>query len=168
MEEIRNKVAESGIITLDLNDYRPEGQRIEIDIASQLWQGIALKEQDYRQWLKSVDWSGYSEKHVAIHCSAEAIVPSWAFMLLSAELEPHAATLYFGNLAGLEEALFKERIEESNFSEFIDKRIMLKGCGDSVPMGSYLYLTKKLRPLVKSLMFGEPCSAVPVYKASKK
>ncbi len=89
-------------------------------------------------------------------------------MLLSAELEPHAATLYFGNLAGLEEALFKERIEESNFSEFIDKRIMLKGCGDSVPMGSYLYLTKKLRPLVKSLMFGEPCSAVPVYKASKK
>lgn len=168
MDEIRNKVAESGIITLDLNDYRPHGKRREIDIAEQLWQGIALKEKDYRDWIKSVDWTEYAEVHVAIHCSADAIVPSWAYMLLAAELEPHVATLYFGDLIGLEELLFKEAIDKLDFTEHSDKRIMLKGCGDSVPMGSYLYLTKKLRPVVKSLMFGEPCSAVPVYKAPRK
>jgi hypothetical protein len=165
MDEIRNKIAESGIITLDLNDYRPSGTRVMIDITEQLWQGIVLKEKDYREWIKSVDWTTYQGQHVAIQCSADAIVPSWAFMLLAAQLEPYASSLFFGDLSGLEESLYKDAIDKESFDMYANKRVMLKGCGDSVPTGSYLYLTEKLIPLVKSLMFGEPCSAVPVFKA---
>jgi len=165
MDEIRNKIAESGIITLDLNDYRPSGARVMIDIANQLWQGIVLKEKDYRDWIKSVDWATFQGQHVAIQCSADAIVPSWAFMLLAAQLEQYATSLFYGDLNGLEESLYKEAIDKESFDEYANKRVMLKGCGDSVPMGSYLYLTERLTPLVKSLMFGEPCSAVPVFKA---
>lgn len=165
MDEIRNRIAESGIITLDLNDYRPGGTRVQVDISEQLWQGIALKEKDYRVWIKSVDWTAYQGQHVAIHCSVDAIIPSWAYMLLAAQLGPYASSLHYGDLNGLEEALYKQAIDKESFDEYANKRVMLKGCGDSVPMGSYLYLTDKLIPLVKSLMFGEPCSAVPVFKA---
>jgi hypothetical protein len=163
-EEIVNKVAQSGIITLDLSEMRPSGERVLLDIAPQLWQGIALKEKDFRDWVKETDWSSYSGKHVAVTCSADAIIPSWAYMLLSTELSPCASTLFFGDLDGLEEMLFKTAIEELNLSSYTNARIMLKGCGDKVPTGSYLYLTAALRPVVSSLMFGEPCSAVPVYK----
>lgn len=168
MDEIRNKVAESGIVTLDLNTYRPAGDRVAIDIAAQLWEGIALREKDYRLWISETDWTDYANNHVAIYCSADAIVPSWAYMLLGAVLEPIAATLFFGDLKGLEEQLFHQAISNQDWSEYTDKRIMLAGCGDAVPTGSYLYLTQKLTPVVKTLMFGEPCSAVPVYKAPKR
>ncbi|NND95524.1 MAG: DUF2480 family protein [Flavobacteriales bacterium] len=167
-DEIVNKVAQSGIITLDLASFRPEGARVTIDIADHLWQGIALKEKDFRDWIKSVDWSSYQGKHVAIFCSADAVIPSWAYMLLSSHLSPFAATIHYGDESSLEEILFRNSIMEMNFEKYTDERIMLKGCGDSVPMGSYVYLTNALTPVVKSLMFGEPCSAVPVYKAKKK
>ncbi|NND93663.1 MAG: DUF2480 family protein [Flavobacteriales bacterium] len=167
-DEIVNKVAQSGIITLDMASFRPEGERVAIDIADHLWQGIALKEKDFRDLIKSVDWSSYEGKHVAIFCSADAVIPSWAFMLLSTELNPYATTIHYGSLATLEEYLFRCSIESADLSEYKEKRIMLAGCGDSVPMGSYVYLTSALTPIVKSLMFGEPCSAVPVYKNKKK
>lgn len=163
-EAIVNKIAQSGIITLDLSEMRPKGDRVLLDIAPHLWQGIALKEKDFRQWVKETDWTSFKGKHVAVTCSADAIIPSWAFMLLGTELTPYAATLFFGDLDGLEELLFKKAIEHMDLTRYKDARIMLKGCGDKVPSGSYLYLTSALQPVVKSLMFGEPCSAVPVFK----
>lgn len=168
MEGIRNKVAESGIITLDPSDFRPEGKSALIDIAGQLWQGIALKEKDFRDWIKETDWSQYAERHVAVHCSVDAVIPSWAYMLIASALEPYAASIHFGDLKSLSERRFKEAIDQADMSPYQDQRIMLKGCGDAVPTGAYLYLTHRLQGLVRSLMFGEPCGAVPIYKAAKK
>ena len=167
MGEIVNKVAQSGIITFDLSSIRPKGERVSIDIAAQLWQGIALKEKEFREWIKANDWTSFKGKHVSIYCSADAIIPSWAYMLISAELEPFAETVCFGESQHLEEILYRKAIEELDLTPYADALVMLKGCGDKVPMGSYIYLTQKLRPVVKSLMFGEPCSAVPVFKAKK-
>ena len=168
MDEIVNKVAQSGIITFNLDSIRPKGAREHIDIAPQLWQGIALKEKDFRDWIKNNDWSQFKDKHIAISCSVDAIIPSWAFMLIASEVEPYAHTVCYGTLDELEEIIYRKAIDELDLSIYAGVRIMLKGCGDKVPMGSYIYLTQILTPLVKSLMFGEPCSAVPVFKASKK
>lgn len=165
--EIVNKVAQSGIETLDLASLRPAGQRRSIDVAEVLWQGIALKETDFRQWVKETDWSAYTGTQVAVHCSADAIVPSWVYMVLGSELAPYAETVHFGDLASLEEYLYARHISQMDLSVYRDSRIMLKGCGEEVPTGAYLYLTQRLREVAKSVMFGEPCSAVPVYKRKK-
>jgi S-adenosylmethionine/arginine decarboxylase-like enzyme len=168
MDEIVNKVAQSGLVTIDLQDWRPEGARAVVDIKERLWEGIALKEKDFRTWVSEWDWTAYAGQHVAVTCSADAIIPSWAYMLLSSALTPHAKTIVFGDADALESVLFKSKIDSVELAEYTDARVIVKGCGQGVPTSAYLYLTHKLQPVVKSLMFGEACSTVPVYKAPKK
>jgi len=167
-EGIVNKVAQSGLINLDLQSLRPNGVRYFIDIKEQLWQGIALKEKEFRSWVKEHDWNQYREGHVAVGCSEDAIIPSWAYMLIASKLQGIAQTIIFGGLEQLETQLFKEAIRSMDMEAYEDGRVLVKGCGEGVPQSAYLYLTQRLQPTVKSLMFGEACSSVPVYKAPRK
>ncbi len=167
MEPIVNKVASSGLITLNLEDYFPEQERVLFDLKPWLFQELILKEKDFRDNLKSHDWSFYANKYVAVICSADAIVPAWAFMLLFSHLEPFAKKIIFGDLKRLEEEIFEEIISNLDISPFIDQRVVIKGCSNKdIPVFTYAALTAKLRPHVKSIMFGEPCSTVPIYKKS--
>jgi len=162
---IENKVAKSGIITLDLEELKPHWDITSIDLTDYLWQGIALKEKDFRAALADTDWSLLQGKHVFIHCSSDAIIPSWAFMLLAKEVSPFAATVVVGSESDLEKKLWADLIAQIDESEYQDKRVILKGCSNQViPQSVYFELSSKLIPVVKSLMFGEPCSTVPVYK----
>lgn len=168
MDEIVNKVAKSGLINLDIKSFRPEGERVVIDLKDILWQGIALKEKDFRAHIKSNDWTQYKDKFVALDCSVDAIIPNWAYMLLAVSLEGIAKLVHVGTKEQLEEILFKQSIENFDASMYEDERIILKGCSDYfVPRTAYFQLAEKLKPIVKSLMFGEPCSTVPVYKKPK-
>jgi hypothetical protein len=163
--EIVNKVAQSGLVSFDLGLYYHQGERVVYDLQQNLFQGLILREKDFRDFIKSHDWSQYQGKNVAIICSADAIVPTWAFMLLATKLEPFANMLVFGDLNDLEDALFKDALNKINLEEFRDQRVVVKGCGDlPVPTSAYVEITRKLRPLVKSIMYGEPCSTVPLYK----
>lgn len=163
---IVNKVANSGLINIDLEDYYIKGMRRQIDIAEQLFMGQILKEKDFREWLKNQDWSVYSDAYVAVHCSADAIIPVWAYMLLSAHLEPFAKRVVFGDLEALESELYKEIIDDLDVSSFNDQRLIIKGCGNlPVPRAAFVMLTNKLRPIAKSIMYGEACSTVPIYKS---
>ena len=168
MEEIVNRVASSPLISLNLEDYYPQGERVLYDLKDNLFQGMILKEKDFREFVKNHDWSQYEGKYVAITCTADAIVPTWAYMLLASKIEPIAKNVVFGDLKSLEEQLMKGAIDEINPEEFRDTKVVVKGCGD-LPIGEFAYveLTKKLRPVVSSLMFGEPCSTVPIYKRPK-
>jgi len=168
MDEIVNKVAQSGLINLDIKSFRPDGERVVIDLKDILWQGIALKEKDFREFIKTHDWPQYQDKFVAIDCSVDAIIPNWAYMLLAVSLEGFAKVVNVGNAEQLEEVLFKQSISNFDSSPYKDERIILKGCSDYfVPRTAYFQLAEKLKPIVKSLMFGEPCSTVPVYKKPK-
>lgn len=168
-EEIVNKVAASGLITIDLEEYYPAGDRVAYDIADNLWQGLALKEKDFRAFVKEHDWTQYTGKHVAIFCSADAIVPTWAYMLLASVLQPHAASVVFGSLETLETVLFERALESIKPADFQDARVVIKGCGNlPVPSSAYVALTEKLRPVVRSIMYGEPCSTVPIWKRPRK
>lgn len=168
-EEIVNKVAQSGLITLDLEEYYPEGDRVLYDITDNLWQGIALKEKDFRAFVKEHDWGQYAGKFVAVYCSADAIVPTWAYMLLASKLQPTAAKVVFGTLETLNTVIFNEALAKIDVVQYKDARVILKGCGKlPVPESAYVELTNLLLPHVKSLMFGEPCSTVPIYKQPKK
>lgn len=165
MEPIRNKVKESGLITLDLENFKPDIEVVEIDIADQLWQGIALKEKDFRSWIKENDWNKYEGVAVNIHCSADAIVPTWAYMLVSAQLNSIASKVMVGSKESLLEALITDKIQGLDLSEYKDGRVIIKGCSDiTSPAYSMVELVKHLQPVVKSIMYGEPCSAVPVFK----
>lgn len=167
-DEIINKVAGSGLVTIDLETFFPEGERVLFDIKPLLFQELILKEKDFREYIKNEDWSKYKNKFVAIVCSSEAIVPTWAYMLLSLQLEPFAKKIVFGNLEELEIILFEEAINKMDLSQYKDARIVIKGCSKkSVPINAYLKLSTVLRPIVKSIMYGEPCSTVPLYKAKK-
>ncbi len=164
MEPIVNKVAESGLITLDLAPYLPD-QITVFDLKPFLYMEMILKEKDYRAALQSHDWEQYSGKNVAVLCSADAIVPVWAYMLAATYLEPVAASVFFGTEEELTKKLLCERINAIALDEFTDKRVVIKGCGDvAIPDAAYLAVTAHLRPVVKSLMYGEPCSTVPIYK----
>ena len=164
-DEIVNRVASSGLITFNLEDLYPEGERVLYDIKDNLWQGIALKEKDFREFVKDHDWSVYKDKYVALHCSVDAIVPTWAYMLLTTKLQPYARKVIFGDLAQLETFLFEERLAALNPEDYRDTRVVVKGCSDkSVPPEAYVKLTALLQPVVKALMYGEPCSTVPLYK----
>ncbi len=168
MSEIINRVAKSGLITLDLSDLRPDGERVTIDIKDQLWQGIALKEKDFRAFVKETDWSTYQDKYVAIHCSADAIIPTWAYMLLTTALTPFAKKVCFGSLVDLESLLMEEEIQSMDIGQYHDARIVIKGCGDeSIPPHAYVALTQKLQKVAKTIMYGEPCSTVPLWKKPK-
>lgn len=165
MDEIINKVQQSGLITIDLEELYPKGERVEYDIAQNLWQGLALKEKEFREFISANNWSVYKEKYVAIHCSADAIIPTWAFMLLSSALQPYAKKIVFGTKEDLEKNIFAELISAIDENKYKDARVVIKGCSDlPVPVSAYVDLTNKLLPVVKSLMFGEPCSTVPIFR----
>jgi hypothetical protein len=164
--EITNKVANSGLVTIDLEEYITPGERILFDIKPLLFQELILKEKDFREFIKTNDWSIYKDKLVALSCSADAIVPTWAYMLLTLALEPFAKKIIFGNLSELENLLFAEKLSQLDISKYKDARIVVKGCGDKpLPTNAYIQITALLKPLVKSIMYGEPCSTVPLYKA---
>ena len=136
-----------------------------IDVKNNLFQGLILKEKDFREFVKNEDWKKYQDKFVAITCSADAIVPTWAFMLIATSLQPFAKKFVFGDLKTLETILFNEALSKINPEAFKEKRVVIKGCGEiPVPESAYVELTRILTPVVKSIMFGEPCSTVPVFK----
>ncbi len=163
--EIKNKVAESGIVTLNLEDFYTGGERLVFDLKPLLFEELVLKEKDFRQFIKDHDWSAYAGKHIAVTCTADAIIPMWAYMLVSSSLTPYAATIVVGDLEQLETRLFMNALSGVNTDAFRDKRVVIKGCGDiSIPVSAYTEISRMLRPVVKSLMYGEPCSTVPVYK----
>jgi hypothetical protein len=167
-EEIVNRVASSGIISLDLEDLYHKGERVIYDIKDNLWQGMILREKDFREFLKSHDWSQYQGKNVAIICSEDAIVPTWAYMLLAVQLEPYANSFIFGDLNQLEAKLFDDAIHQINLEDYRGKRVVVKGCSKVVvPISAYVEISRLLKPIVQSLMFGEPCSTVPLYKRPK-
>ncbi|MBL7890634.1 MAG: DUF2480 family protein [Bacteroidetes bacterium] len=167
-DQLINKVAQSGIISIDLEEFYPAGERILFDIKDLLFQGLILKEKDFREFIKNEDWAKYKDKYVAITCSADAIVPTWAYMLLATQLEPFANKVVFGNLEVLETVLYDEILSKLNPNDYKDARVVIKGCGSlPVPIAAYVELTRILRPHAKSIMYGEPCSTVPLYKKAK-
>lgn len=168
-EPIRNKVAESGIVSLDLAPFIPSAESLALfDMQPFLFMGLVLREKDYRAALLTHDWTQYDGKHVGIICSTDAIVPVWAYMLAATYLQPVAASVHFAFGEGLKMAVIIALIASLDTSEYVGKRVVLKGCGDvEIPEAAYVAATVKLRPLVKSIMYGEPCSTVPVYKAPK-
>ncbi|MBL0105687.1 MAG: DUF2480 family protein [Bacteroidetes bacterium] len=162
---IDNKVANSGLITFNLEDHYPEGERVQFDYKPWLFQELILKEKDFREYLKNHDWSQYQNKYVAVTCSADAIIPAWSYMLIFSKLEPFAKKIVFGDLNTLEEKIFDEILSKLDVEAYRDQRIVIKGCSNKpIPVSVYASLTALLQPVVKSIMFGEPCSTVPVYK----
>lgn len=167
-DTIINKVASSGIITLDLEELYPQGERLVFDLKPLLWQEIALKEDDLRAFCKTHDWSQYRGKFVSVCCSADAIIPTWAFMLVATHLQPFAAFITQGDAEQLERAVFTRFVQQLDVEPYRAARVVVKGCSKlPVPLNAYVELNTKLLPMVKSLMFGEPCSTVPLYKAPK-
>ncbi|HLG04466.1 MAG TPA: DUF2480 family protein [Bacteroidia bacterium] len=166
--DIINKVAQSGLITIDLGEFYLPGKREVLDIKDQLFQEMILREKDFREYIKTHDWSQYKDAYVALTCSADAVIPDWTWMLLASALEPFAKKIVFGSLETLETVLFDAIIDKLDVTPYRDARVVIKGCGDKpVPKTAYIELTRKLRPVVKSIMYGEPCSTVPVYKQTK-
>jgi hypothetical protein len=167
-DQIVNKVASSSLITFNLEEYYVPGDRILLDIKDQLYQELILKEKDFRDFIKSHDWSRYQNKFIAITCSADAIVPTWAYMLLTIALQPFARKIVFGSLQELETILYHEELAKVDWTKFKDAKVVVKGCSKvDVPIAVYVEATNRLRPLVASLMFGEPCSTVPLFKKSR-
>ncbi|MCA6079237.1 DUF2480 family protein [Fulvivirga sedimenti] len=166
--EIVNRVEKSGLVTINLEEYYHPGERVIWDMADWLFQGLILREKDFRTGLKEVDWSEYDGKNVAITCSADAIIPTWAYMLVATGLEGHAHLVVVGTLETLEYALFDQAVTAIDRDSFAGARVVVKGCGKlPVPDAAYVRLSMHLKPVVASLMFGEPCSTVPVYKRPK-
>ncbi|MDB5285282.1 MAG: hypothetical protein JWR05_231 [Mucilaginibacter sp.] len=164
-ENIINKVAQSGLVTLDPAQFYAPGERVVYDITDNLFHGLMLREKDFREFVKTHDWAQYEGKNVAVTCTADAIVPAWAYMLLANRLAPYAREVVFGDAEVLETVLFVKEISRLDVEQYRDQRLVIKGCGDiPVPVSAYVELTKKLTPVAKSLMFGEPCSTVPIYK----
>ncbi len=164
-DEIINRVQKSSLITIDLEDFYPTGQRLVFDISDWLYERIILKEKDFREKIKKHNWSKYSGKYVAINCLTDAIIPSWAFMLITINLEGYAKLVVQGNLDDLENAVFYNVIEKIEISEYENKSVIIKGCSNMpIPDNAYIFLIQKIKPVVKSLMFGEACSTVPLYK----
>lgn len=164
MDEIVNKVAKSGLIQLSMSDFIPNGTRFEIDLKDQLWQGIALKEKDFRAWVKEHDWTQYEDGFVAVYCSEDAIIPSWAYMLVTSKLIGIAKYTVRGTNADLEKFLIRKTIENYPMDSFKDGMVIIKGCGKPVDEDAWMAFVEKFQPVCKTIMFGEPCSTVPVYK----
>lgn len=164
-EEIVNRVARSKLITFDLEDYYPQGKRVNFDISDWLYESIILREKEFRAHADTHDWSQYQDAYVAIHCSTDAIIPGWAYMLLTTRLQPFSKKTVQGTLEQLETSLYQSVLERLDISDFQDKSVIIKGCSNKpVPPNAYLLITERLRPIVKSLMYGEACSSVPLYK----
>ena len=168
-ESLVNKVSESGIITLDLEEYYPKGETAVFDLKDHLFMGLILKEKEFRETLKHLDPAPYANKNIALTCTADATIPMWAYMLAASFLEPVAREIVFGNEDFLHRILFLKNISTINAADYTDKRVVIKGCGDlPVSETAYVAITKLLRPVAKSIMFGEPCSTVPIYKKAKE
>jgi hypothetical protein len=169
MDEIINKVANSVLEVFDLEDYYPKGIRVQLDISQWLLEGFLLKEKDFREHLKNHDWTQYRDQFVAINCSTDAIVPAWASILVTIQLAPFAKKIVNGNIDDLNSALYEELLAKIDYSVYDNKPIIIKGCSKKpVPMRAYILAAHYLQPFARSIMYGEACSAVPLYKASKK
>lgn len=164
-EEIVNRVAKSPLITFDLEEFFPEGQRLRLDMSQWLEQGFILREKEFRLALKSFDFTPYKNAYVALECSTDALLPAWASLLVTAHLQPFAKKVVLGSLVELEQQLFSELIAQLNTSKFKDKPIIIKGCSEkNIPAAAFVSLIQKLQPHAKSLFYGEACSSVPLYK----
>ncbi len=164
-EAFVNKVAESGIITVNLEDYYPKDAVVVFDMKDHLFMGLILKEKDFREALKTLDTTIYENKVLALTCSADAVIPMWAYMLVASLLQPIATEIIFGTEAYAKENILLQNIERIDTSAYNDARVVIKGCGElSIGEVAYIAITKKLRPVAKSIMYGEPCSTVPVFK----
>lgn len=163
--EIENKVAKSGLITISLGDFYSKGERVALDIQQFLWNGMVVKEKFFRESVSAFDWLQFQNKHVAIYCSEDVIIPSWAYLLVTVRLQDVAQTVVLGSLEELEVQLFQKEIDKFEFEGLSDQRVLVKGCADvDVPDAAFVYFATKALPKVKSLMFGEACSNVPLYK----
>jgi Protein of unknown function (DUF2480) len=168
-KEIVNKVANSGLVVLELDKFYRANPRREIDLRDVLFEGQILREKDFRDFIRQHDWTAYRDSFVAVYCSADAIIPRWAYMLLAAALAPYARTVIFGDLQSLEGALFHQAMEEEDWAAYRNARVLLKGCSKvEVPEAVYMEVTQRLLPFVSSLMYGEACSTVPVYKRPRE
>jgi hypothetical protein len=164
-EAIVNKISESGLITLDLEQYYPRDEVVLFDLKDHLFMGLILKEKDFREALKNQDWEVYRKKYVGVTCSADAIIPPWAYMLTAAYLQPIAKDVIMGDEKEVHKTIFLQNIQGIDVNEFTGQRVVVKGCGET-PIGEFAYMeiTKRLRPVAKTIMYGEPCSTVPIYK----
>lgn len=164
-EEITNRVANSKLITFNLEDFYPKGERVSFDISHWLQEGIVLREKEFRKKAKEHDWNQYQDKYVALFCSTDAIVPGWAYLLVSLHLTPFAKKVTVGSLEELESILFTELLQNIDFSEYQNKPVIIKGCAHKpIPQNAYVLLAQKLQPVAKSIMYGEACSSVPLFK----
>ena len=167
-KEIINRVASSSLITFDLEELYQHGDRVQIDLKDQLYQGLILREKEFRDFIKSHNWSSYKDKFVAITCSEDAIIPTWAFMLVASSLQPFAKKIVFGSLENLEEEVYRETLSKVDWEKYKDAKVVIKGCSKiAVPTSAYVEATNRIRQYASSIMFGEPCSTVPVYKRPK-
>ena len=162
---IINRLANSGLVTIDLEDDLPKEEIKVFDLKDHLFRGLILKEKDFREALKNLDWEIYRDKNVAITCSADAIIPLWAYMLVTSYVQPLAKDVYAGTAEEMKKHLCLKNVERIKVEDFAEQRIIIKGCGDHQVEGAiYAEITKRLRPLAKSIMYGEACSSVPLYK----
>ncbi|QHL87716.1 DUF2480 family protein [Nibribacter ruber] len=169
MEEFVNRVANSGLITINLEELLHPGERVVYDIKENLFHGLMLREKDFRAFVKEHDWSQYAGKNVAIICSTDAIVPTWAYMLLASKLQPFVNRFVFGDLDALEQALLQDAIASIDIEQYKEAKLVIKGCGQiPVPTYAYVEIMQKLLPVASSIMYGEPCSTVPIYKKPKE
>ncbi|MGK6351785.1 DUF2480 family protein [Parapedobacter sp. DT-150] len=164
-EKIVNKVAQSGLMTVDLANFAPRGERVLYDLKDNLFHGLILREKDFREFVAAHDWAQYSDQYVAVTCTADAIVPTWAYMLLANRLAPYAREVVFGDLETLETLLYERALEKADMEAYRDQRVVVKGCGDiPIPESAFVKFTAMLSKVAKSIMYGEPCSTVPVFK----
>ena len=167
-DEILNKVANSALVVFDLEDYYPNGIRTQIDLSHWLFEGFLLREKDFRESLKNHDWSQYENHYVAIHCGTDAIVPAWASILVTTYVAPFAKKVVLGTINDLNTALYQEILNEIDYSQYQDKPLILKGCSHKpVPESAYVFTVQQLQKFAKSIMYGEACSAVPLFKKAK-
>lgn len=167
-EEIINRVANSKLKTFDLEEIYPIGERVLFDIKDWLFQEIILKERDFRVFVDNHNWEQYKNCYVAVTCSVEAIIPTWAYMLITTRLNPFAKKIVIGNLEILETAIYQDLLRNFDYVSYVDAPVIIKGCSDKpIPETVYAFLIEQLQPIAKTIMFGEACSTVPLYKSKK-
>tara|TARA_R110000868_G_scaffold82956_10_gene234122 strand:- start:17537 stop:18040 length:504 start_codon:yes stop_codon:yes gene_type:complete len=165
MSEIVNRVSQSILVTFDLEDYYPKGKRVVIDIKDWLYEGLILREKEFREILEDHNWEQYQDVYIALCCSTDAIIPGWAYMLMTTKLQPFAKKVIVGSLEDLETSLYQSILENLDISEFVGKPVIIKGCSNKpVPSNAYIFATAKIQRVAKSIMYGEACSSVPLYK----
>lgn len=167
-DEIVNRVAQSKLVVIDLEDYYPQGKRVLFDIKDWLYEGFVLREKEFRRYVSEHNWSQYQDQYVAIGCSSDAIIPAWAYLLISLELVSYSKKTIVGDLMALESSIYQDILNDLDYSLYHDKPIIIKGCSNKpVPDNAYVFLIEKLKPIARSIMYGEACSSVPLFKKKK-